>query len=425
MSARRCVITGLGVMTSLGLDIDSTWQAVLQGKSGISTIASFDPSALSSRMAGEIKNFDPRKINDKVFRKNISKMARTLLLAAAGAYSALEHGKVDRKALDPTRFGVEFGASLIAMELEDLADASVFAARGATPDRINLEAWGEEGLPTIQPMFMLKYLPNFLACHVSMLLDAQGPNNSITETDAASLLALGESFRILQRDGADFFLVGGSESKVNPLSMVRQSLFEQLSQRNDAPEKAHRPFDRDRDGFVVGEGGTVLAFEALDHALKRGAKIYAEVIGYGAALDLRRDGAGLARAIQAALKEANLAPGDIDHVNAHGIANATGDVLEAAALRQVFGAAIPPVVAYKAHIGNLGAGASLTEMALSVLALEHGVLPGTLNHDTPDPACQLPVHTQATRPVTKPVFLKVAFTNLGQCAAAVVRKWNE
>jgi 3-oxoacyl-[acyl-carrier-protein] synthase II len=425
MSARRFVITGMGVLTSLGLDVDSTWQGVSQGKSGIGPITAFDASALPSRIAGELPGFNARNYGDKTFKRNFPRMARTLQLAAACAYTAMDQGKVDRSRLDPTRFGVVFGSSLVAIELEDLAAGGVLAAVPERPGFVDMDIWGEHGIPTVQPTFMLKYLPNFLACHVSMLLDAQGPNNSITETDAASLLALGEAFRILQREGADFFLVGGAESKVNPLSLVRQSLFEQLSCRNDEPWKAHRAFDRDRDGFVVGEGGTVLVFETLEHARQRGAKIYAEVVGFGAAFDLRRDGAGLARAIHAALGEAGLGTEDIDHINAHGVATDAGDVMEANGLRQAFGDRLPPVVAYKAHVGNLGAGCSLTELAISLQALEHGVLPGTLNHDNPDPACPIRVHTGASRPIARPAFLKVACTNQGQCAAVVLRQWRE
>src|SRR5436305_2475854 len=167
------------------------------------------------------------------------------------------------------------------------------------------------------PLWMLKSLPNMLACHVSILHNAQGPNNTITETDVASLLALGEAYRILGRDQSDFFLVGGGESKLNPLSLVRQCLFQPLSRRNDAPEKASRPFDRGRDGMVLGEGAGVLVVEELEHARRRGAEIYAELVGFGAAFDRKLNGEGLARAIRAALADAGIGPEDVDHVNAH------------------------------------------------------------------------------------------------------------
>lgn len=425
MPSQRYVITGLGVMTSLGLDAAANWQALKEGKSGIGPLRSFDVSGLPAQIGGELQGFDAKNYVEKSARKGLSKMARTLQLAVAAAQAAMDHGKVNRDKLDPTRFGVEFGAGLVSVELPDLIEASTRSARPDLHAEIDLEKWGELGIPTIQPTFMLKYLPNFLACHVSMLLNAQGPNNSITETDAASLLALGEALRILQRGGADFFLVGGAESKINPLSMVRLSLFEQLSTRNDDPTRAHRPYDRDRTGLVLGEGGAVLVLETLEHARSRGATIYAEVLGFGAGFDTNMDGSGLARAVRKALREANLGPADLDHINGHGLATKWADPFEARGLRQAFGDTMPPVVSYKSSIGHMGAGGSVAELALSLLALQQGELPGTLNHETPDPECPLPVHTGAARPIEKSAVLKIAFTNMGQCGAVVVRRWDE
>jgi 3-oxoacyl-[acyl-carrier-protein] synthase II len=272
---------------------------------------------------------------------------------------------------------------------------------------------------------MLKYLPNMLACHISILHDARGPNNSITEGDTASLLAVGEAYRILCRDQADFFLVGGAESKLNPLSMVRQCLFEPLSHRNEAPAKACRPFDRGRDGLVIGEGATVFVLEELAHAEARGARVLAEVVGFGAAFDVKQNGDGLARAIRAALKEAGIGPEQIDHVNAHGLATKEADACEARGLQTIFGGVKPavPVFAPKSYFGNLGAGGSTTELAASILALQYGLVPTTLNYEEPDPACPVAVTAGEPRPVRHPYVLKVSFTQMGQCAALVLRKW--
>ena len=195
-------------------------------------------------------------------------MARAIQLAVSAAQVALDDSKIDKAKLDPTRFGIEFGAGLLPTELAELGTASQISAN-CEPNHVDLKAWGEKGLPAIPPLWMLKYLPNMLACHVSILHNAQGPNNSITEGDVASLLALGEACRIIRRDQADFFLVGGADSKLNPLSVVRQCLFGHLSRRNDAPEKASRPFDKHRDGMVIGEGAGVLAVEELEHARRR------------------------------------------------------------------------------------------------------------------------------------------------------------
>jgi 3-oxoacyl-[acyl-carrier-protein] synthase II len=272
---------------------------------------------------------------------------------------------------------------------------------------------------------MLKYLPNMLACHVSILHNAQGPNNTITESEASGLLALGEARRILKRDQADFFLVGGADSKINPLSMVRQCLFATLSRRNDAPEKAARPFDRGRDGLVVGEGAGVVVLEDLEHARRRGARIWAEVAGFGSAFDRDHSGKGLARAVRAALAEAGVGPEDIDHVNAHGLSTVEADACEARGLQEVFGGACRavPVFAAKSYFGNLGAGSGLTELSASVLALHHGVVPATLNYEVPDPACPVTV-LAAPAEVRRPYFVKVGFTEMGQCAAVVCRKWE-
>jgi 3-oxoacyl-[acyl-carrier-protein] synthase II len=424
-SSRRAVLTGLGVITAIGQSPASVWDSLRGGRGGVRTITSFDASALPTRIAAEIADFDPKNYIDKSARKSLRVMARTIQLAVSAAQLALDDSQIDKAALDPTRFGVEFGSGLIASELEELGDAAQ-ASANCQPNAVDLEKWGEAGLAAIPPLWMLKYLPNMLACHVSILHNAQGPNNSITESDVASLLALGEAYRLVSRDAADFFLVGGAESKINPLSMVRQCLFEPLSKRNDAPEKACRPFDRRRDGLVVGEGAAVLVLEELEHARRRGARIYAEVIGFGAAFDRKKNGAGLARAVRAALADAGLGAEDIGCVNAHGLSSVEADAWEARGLQEVFGNLREPVPVFapKSYLGNLGAGSGTTELAASVVALGHGAVPPTLNYEEADPACPVHVATGEPRPLRKPHVLKVNFTPMGQCAAVVVKKWD-
>ncbi len=424
-SSRRAVLTGLGVISAIGQDSASIWEALRTGRSGVRTISTFDPSALPTRFAGEIPDFDAKPYLDKTARKSLRVMARTIQLAVAAAQLALNDSGVDKAQLDPTRFGVEFGSGLIASELDELGDAAQ-ASTNCQPGTIDLDKWGEAGLAVIPPLWMLKYLPNMLACHVSILHNAQGPNNSVTECDVASLLALSEAFRILGRDGADFFLVGGAESKINPLSLVRQCLYEPLSRRNEAPEKACRPFDRRRDGIVIGEGAAVLVLEELEHARRRGARIYAEVLGCGAAFDRRKDGSGLARAIRAALADAGVGPDEIDHVNAHGLSTVDADIWEARGLQEVFGNRREPlpVFAAKSFLGNLGAGSGTTELTATLIAMQHDAVPTTLNYEEPDPACPVRVTTGPMTAMKKPHVLKVNFTPMGQCAAVVVRKWN-
>jgi 3-oxoacyl-[acyl-carrier-protein] synthase II len=421
MAQRRVVITGLGVLTPIGKDAASFWNGLVQGQSGVRAIQAFDSSALPVRIAGEIVGFDAKSYIEKKERKNLRVMARPIQLAVAAAQLALDDGKVDKTKLDPARFGVEFGAGLIASELPELGPASQISVNGQ-PTKADLSRWGEHGLPAITPLWMLKYLPNMHACHISVLHNAQGPNNTITESDVAPLLALGEAVRILRRDQADFFLVGGTDSKVNPLSMVRQHLFRCLSPRNDAPEKACRPFEKNRDGVVLGEGAGVLCVEDLQHAQKRGAPIVAEIVGFGASFDHGLTGQGVARAIRAALKQAGVQPDAVDHVNAHGLGSPTEDIWEAKGIHEVFGTATP-VWAVKSYTGSMSAGGPLAELAASLLALQHGALPPTLNYDQPDPAC--PVAVQKTvRAATKPYVVKVSYTDLGQCAAVVCRKWE-
>jgi 3-oxoacyl-[acyl-carrier-protein] synthase II len=261
-----------------------------------------------------------------------------------------------------------------------------------------------------------------LACHVSILHNAQGPNNSITESDVASLLALGEATRILRRDQSDIFFVGGADSKINPLSMTRQQLFGLLSKQNETPTTALKPFDKNRNGLVLGEGGCVLIAEDLEHAKKRGATILGEIVGFGSSFDRGLTGNGLARAIHVALKQAKITPNDVDHVNGFGLGSVKLDAWEARGIHEVFGTSVP-VWSVKPNVGHVGAGSGLIEFAASLLAMKHGVLPRTLNYETPDPACPVQVLTKE-RAITKPYFVKIGFTEMGQCAAVVCRKWD-
>jgi 3-oxoacyl-[acyl-carrier-protein] synthase II len=422
-SSRRAVVTGLGMVTPIGTGKAAFWEALSSRRSGIRPLTAFDASALPCRVAGQIDGFDAKQYIDKKERKSIKVMSRPIQLAVAGAQLALDDAGVDKAQLDPARFGVEFGAGLIASELDEIGPPSQISVNGH-PDFVDLDKWGAEGLASMPPLWMLKYLPNMLASHVSILHNAQGPNNTITENEVASLLALGEAYRIIARDLADFFLVGGADSKLNPLSMVRHSLFMPLTRRNEDPERACRPFDRSRDGMILGEGAGVLAVEELEHAKKRGAHIYAEIVGFGAAFDRGCKGPGLARAVRAALGDAGIAPDDVDHINAQGTSAVEADIWEARGLHEVFGACKRPVpvLAVKSYLGSLIAGSSTTELTVSLLALEHGKVPATLNYEEPDARCPVPV-IKESQPVTKPYVVKVSFTELGQCAATVLRKW--
>jgi 3-oxoacyl-[acyl-carrier-protein] synthase II len=416
LARRRAVLTGIGAITPIGLDHASIRAALREGRGGIRTVRSLDTSALPLHFAGEIEEFDARDYLDKKDRKRLNVMSRTIQLGVAAAKLALDDAGLDPATLDPTRFGVVMGAGTLPSDMSDLG-AAAHVSRDNN-EAADLRKWGATGLTNIQPTWMLNYIPNMVSCHISISHNAQGPNNTITQTEAASLLALGEAYRVLERGGADVFLAGGADTRVNPVSFLRQHKYHTLSQRNDAPEKACRPFDLDRDGLVLGEGGAVFVLEERDHALRRGACICGEVVGFGAAFDRARDGSGMARAIRTALTEAGVPPDALDHVNAHGDSTRDGDGREARGLLAALGATVP-VFAAKSYVGDLGAGGSAVELSMSLLARADGVVPATLNFERGDPDCPLAV-TRQPRAVERPYILKVARTDLGQCAAMVI-----
>jgi 3-oxoacyl-[acyl-carrier-protein] synthase II len=427
MVHRRVVITGMGLLTPVGLSVEEYWHALCSGSSGVRRLTLFDPSSLPSQIGAEVPNFEPRKLlpaTMKDARKALNKMARTIQLGVCAAQQTMADGGPERGTIDPFRFGIEFGCVMVATELDDLVNGGHVSCEGE-PLEVNLVTWGRDGLKRVPPLWMLKYLPNMPACHISVNYDAQGPNNTITTTDMASTLALGEALRLLDRHAADYFLVGGCDSKTNPLSASRFNSFAPLCRsKNDDPATAVRPFDRQRDGTVVGEGAAVFGVEDLEFAHKRGAKIYAEVCGFASGVDHQLQGERFSRVILNALADAKITPADVDHVNAAADGTREPDAWEARAIAGVFGTAVP-VVSYKGHLGNTGAAAGLVELAASVLALKSGELPGTLNCPELDSACPIAVHTGAPRRVTKPYAVKLSRTDRGQCAAVVIKAWKE
>ena len=425
---RRVVVSGLGVISPLGIGTAAFWEGLVQGRCGIQRIAAFDPTGLPTTIGGEVRGYDARQFIPSNQRKNLKIMARDIQLAVGAAKLALEDSGLMENRPDPTRFGIDFGASMIASELDDLAPSAKECLKDS--NQPNYHVWGTEAMSKMPPLWLLKYLPNMPACHISILYDLQGPNNSITQAEAGSNLAIGEAFRIIARGTADCMLTGGCESKINPLAMIRLCLQGDCSRRNEAPEQACRPFDTNRDGMVPAEGATVVVLEDLERAQKRGARIYAEVIGFGAGCDARSadktesDGSGLRVAMRAALQDARMKPADLGYYNAHGVSTRTGDRAEARALLAVLGdhAKKIPVSAHKSNFGNTVAACGALEFAAGVMALQHGVIPHTLNYTKPDPDCPLNVVTREPRQLARPSFLAANATRLGQAAALVVRK---
>ena len=420
--SRRTVVTGFGVLSPIGSDPTTFWEALRAGTSGIRTLRGFDPSVLSCRIAGEIPDFAAKTLIDKGYRKSLNAMSRPVQLGVVAAQLAVQSAGLIKGTVPPERFGVVFASVMNETEIDDLARLSTACSVG--PGRpVDMEAWARAGVPQMPPMWMLKYLPNMPACHATIMHDAQGPSNSLTPDDLAGVAAVGEALRVIQRGTADVMLAGGCESKLTPVTLARMDTFAPLTREHEHPERAVRPFDRDASGTCLGEGAAVFALEELAHAQKRGAAILGEIVGFASGVDRGMTGAGLARIIRNALANAGIRPGDIDHINAHGVGVPELDRFEARGIAAVFGRDVP-VFAPLSRFGNTGAASGALELACSVLALQHGQLPGTLNHAIPDEDCPITVHTGPPRPVTKPYAIKVTATDLGQCGAVVIKRWE-
>lgn len=425
---RRVVITGLGLLTPLGIGAEAYLAGLAEVRGAVGTLRAFEVDGIPSRAAAEVPPFDIRALvqpkHKKTLTKSLKYMARDIQLAVAAAEMAIVDAGLAAGGVDPTRIGLDLGAGLISSELDELAPATNLAFRDGPFD---FEKYGREGLPTIPPIWLLKYLPNMLACHISILCDCQGPSNSITEADSASSVAIGEACRILQRGRADVMISGGADSKIHPLSLVRMTLFDQLSRWEGDPAGACRPFDAHRAGSVPGEGAGILILEESEHAAARGAREYGEILGFGSGCDampgggIDPQGRGVEVAVRAALRDAGLEPAEVGHVNAAGAATHLSDLAEANAFRRIFGAGGVPVTGLKGYIGNTASGSGAIELIGSLLAVNSGWIPATLNCDDPDPELGLDIVTDQPRPTSNPIFLKTTLTRHGQAAAVVVK----
>lgn len=443
MSAKRVVITGVGPVTPIGIGAADFWNALLEGRCGIRRIESFDPSRFESQIGGAVTELKVANYVPKAYRKAGKIMARDIALAVAAAHQAVSDAGLRTKCLiergeaegepnfDPARFGANIGAGLICADLSELSECMHSASENGVFD---IGKWGREGMQNLTPLWLLKFLPNMLACHVTIVHDAQGPSNTITCGEAASHLATGEAFRAIARGVADVCICGGAESKDNPMALIRQSLGKRVSTRNDSPETACRPFAKDRDGTVVSEGGGLVILEELEHAQKRGARIYGEVIGFGAANDVYRagqpselspDGRGLALAMRKALKDAGIGPEDVDLITASGYGAVKTDRIEAAALKSVFGERLAdvPVLSIKGGIGNNGAGSGAIDFIAGALCTQNNTIPPAINSQETDPECPVKLVTGAPVDAKIEHVLSTAFALTGgQCAAIVIRR---
>jgi len=424
LATPRVVITGVGVVSPVGIGKDRFWENLSAGRSGIDFLRAFPHYDLPSKLAAEVKDFDPLRYIRH--RKMLKVMSRDIQLGVASASLAMEDAGLQRGSVDPDRLGVEFGAGRISMTPSELAEAAFLCADEDSD--FDFSRWGEKPMGEICPLWLLKHLPNMPACHVAIEHDARGPNNTITSRDSSALLALDEAVRTIQRGACDVMIVGACSSNIHPVDIARLTLFDSLSRRTDDPTRACRPFDMDRDGCIVGEGAAAFVIELYEHAVARGADIYAEILGVGAGCDGAgysngAGGTGIVRAVQAALRKAQIDPREIGHINAHGKSTQRDDCVEARAYHRALGAAADdiPVTGLKCYFGNFDAGSGAVELAGSLLALRYGTVPMTLNYETPDPNCRLNViHSEPYR-LRSHTALTVNRTDMGQSAAAIFR----
>lgn len=417
MAGAEIVITGLGIVSPLGVGTDPYWSALLEGRSGIRPLQMFDASALPAPFGGEVVDFDAKSFVQP--RKALKVMSREIQLAYVAAKLATQQAALEPGSYDPERIGVVFGADLVYCEIDELTPtykACIEDGKYITP------RWGTMSLRELNPLWMLKYLPNMPACHIAIAHDARGPNNSLTVREVSTLLAIAEAMRVIERGAADIMIVGGTGAPIHPTPLVyRQGIF--LSKRKDTPESAARPFDATRDGMVNGEGSATFVLERREHAEKRGVKALARLASYACSAeavkrgDLIR-GDSIRRVLRGAISAAGLNPNEIGHVGAMGFGTVEHDIVEASAIHDVVGDV--PVTAPSSHFGNLAAGSGAVELAASVLALHHGVIPPTLNYSQPDPACPVNVVHGAPQKPAYNTALKVSYTVGGQAAALVL-----
>jgi 3-oxoacyl-[acyl-carrier-protein] synthase II len=379
MVAERVVITGIGTVSSVGIGKDEFWRNIVQGRSGVKRVTRIpEDQQPASKIAAEITDFDASKWMEP---KQIKRTDRFIQLAIAASYLASEDAKLDSATLDPQRVGVVVGS----------------AAGGFTSIEEQFRVLMNKGPDRCSPMTVPMLIVNMAAGWISMLHNAQGPNLCTVTACATSANSVGDAYRLIQRGEADLIFAGGSEAPITSLVMAGFASARTLSTRNNEPEKASRPFDQDRDGFIIGEGGAVLILESLTHALKRGAYIYAEMVGYGSTADAfdivqpRPDGAGAARAMELALKEKGNKPEAVNYINAHGTSTWLGDKAETRAIKTVFGAHAKKLMvsSSKSMTGHLLGAAGALEAAVCVLAIRDSIVPPTINLDNPDPDCDL------------------------------------
>jgi len=378
LNKRRVVVTGIGMISPLGIGNDATWQGLIEGRSGIGRITKFDPSAFACQIAGEVRGFEPEKWIEK---KEVKKSDTFIHYAVAAAQMAVDDAGLEMAKEDGDRVGVVIGSGIGGLPLIEEMHQKMM----------------ERGPSRISPFFIPGLIVNLASGQISIRFGARGPNSAPATACATGAHAIGDACRIIQRDEADVMFGGGSEAVISPLAVGGFAAMRALSTRNDDPERASRPWDADRDGFVMGEGAGVVMLEERERAMARGARIYCEVTGYGMSSDAyhitspAEDGSGMMRVMQRALKDAGLNPSDIEYINAHGTSTPVGDKTETVAIKRVFGdhAYKLAVSSTKSMTGHLLGAAGGIESAITAMAMKTGIIPPTINYENPDPECDL------------------------------------
>lgn len=412
--ARRVVVTGVGLICSLGNTAEETWRNLLAGNCGIARITQFDPSQHASQIAGEVKNFDPQQFIDK---KDIKKMGRFIHLAMAAADDAMKSSGLQITPEIAPRIGVHIGSGIGGFEVMEREYQNLLKG----------------GPRRISPFFVPAMLVNLAAGNVSIRYGAKGPNEATCTACTSSAHSIGDACKIIQRCDADAMIAGGSEAAVTPLSVGGFAAMRALSTRNDEPEKASRPWDLERDGFVVGEGAGILILEELEFARRRGARVLAEMVGYGMSGDAHHitappeDGDGACRVMVNTLRDARVEPQQVDYVNAHGTSTPLGDKAETMAMKRVFGdhAYQLAVSSTKSMTGHLLGGAGGLEAGFTVLTLRDQILPPTINLEHPDPECDLDYVPNHARKANVEYALSNSFGFGGTNGALLFRRWTE
>ena len=411
--SRRVVITGLGAITPLGNSVPASWEAAINGRSGIEKIIRFDTTGFATQIAGEVKGFEPGKYIDK---KEVKKMDLFVQYALAASQEAVDEAGLEISEEEADRTGVFVGAGLGGL---------------ATLERYHT-ALLEGGPRKVSPFFIPMLIANMAPAQIAIRFGAKGPNLSSVSACAAGNHALGDAFKVIQRGDADVMISGGTESVVTPLGIAGFNAMKALSLRNDAPQAASRPFDRDRDGFVLSEGAGIVILEELEHARRRSARIYAELVGYGLNADAYHmtapspGGDGAARCLAMALADARVDMSEVDYINAHGTSTSLNDIAETQAIKTVFRdkAKRLMVSSTKSVTGHLLGAAGGVEAIFTIKAIETGIIPPTINYENPDPDCDLDYVPNTAREVRANIAISDAFGFGGTNACLVFKRWS-